>query len=104
MTSPRFTPLDAARNLRHHLATHGVEADVNDGYGMAVVSVWVGLVVWCDIDHYWWRTGWDAKGRRPLYGIHPLSDPERAARRVALRYVTLRQGCPPQAQPMGAPR
>ncbi|MEV0233068.1 hypothetical protein [Nonomuraea sp. NPDC050786] len=38
----------------------GIPADVHDGYGLALVSVWVGLVVWCDGERYWfsaWLVG-----------------------------------------------
>lgn len=38
---------------------HGIHADAHEGYGLALVSVWVGLVVWCDGTWYWWRAGWD---------------------------------------------
>ena len=56
---------------------------------MALVSVWVGLVVWCDGERYWWRTGWDAQRKRALYAWHPAVEPVRAARRVAFRYADL---------------
>ncbi|MEV6151534.1 hypothetical protein AB0L53_14425 [Nonomuraea sp. NPDC052129] len=84
----------AAEQLRDELETLGIHADVHEGYGMALVSVWVGLVVWCDGERYWWRTGWDAQRRRVLYAWHSAVEPARAARRVALRYADLRANHP----------
>lgn len=91
MTPHNVMPLDAALTLRARLAEHGIAADVNDGYGLAVVSVWAGLVVWCDLEHYWWRNGSTGKHGRPVYAFHPISDPLRAAVRVARRYGQLRR-------------
>ncbi|NUW38326.1 hypothetical protein HTZ77_44060 [Nonomuraea sp. SMC257] len=59
------------------------------GYGLALVSVWVGLVVWSDGERYWWRTGWDADRKRVIYARHPAVEPARAARRIAFRYADL---------------
>ncbi|MFI7223494.1 hypothetical protein ACIBO5_09725 [Nonomuraea angiospora] len=86
-----MTPLDVAEELRKALKQYGIAADVHDGYGLALVSVWVGLVVWCKDDRYWWRTGWDQHRRRFTYAWHPAIDPARAARRVAFRYAHLRK-------------
>jgi len=86
--------LTAAEELREALSHHGIVADVHDGYGLALVSVWVDLIVWCRGDHFWWRTGWNPRQRRPVYARHPLAEPERAAYRVALRYAELRQTHP----------
>ncbi|MDR8407812.1 hypothetical protein MTP10_03560 [Nonomuraea sp. 3-1Str] len=83
-------PGHSAELLRQALAAKGVAADVHDGYGLALVSVWVGLVVWCDGNHFWWRTGWNAGRRRVIYAWHPAIDPVRAAHRVAMRYADLR--------------
>ncbi|SFI85765.1 hypothetical protein SAMN05216275_105199 [Streptosporangium canum] len=83
-------PLDTAEELRQALEEHGIKADVHDGYGLALVSVWVGLVVWSDGERFWWRTGWDARRRRFVYAWHPALDPRRAARRIAFRYANLR--------------
>ncbi|WP_371783275.1 hypothetical protein [Streptosporangium subroseum] len=38
--------VDAAEKLRESLWRHEIAADVHDGYGLALVSVWAGLVVW----------------------------------------------------------
>ncbi|WP_344918453.1 hypothetical protein [Streptosporangium oxazolinicum] len=35
----------AAKELQEALETYGIASDVHDGYGLALVSVWVGLVV-----------------------------------------------------------
>ncbi|MEV6862719.1 hypothetical protein AB0M44_17190 [Streptosporangium subroseum] len=96
------TALGAAEELRTHLEQQGITADVHDGYGLALVSVWVGLVVWCKDDRYWWRTGWDAQRQRFTYAWHPATDPIRAARRVAFRYAELRKIHPPSELMAGA--
>ncbi|GAA3258741.1 hypothetical protein [Nonomuraea helvata] len=91
----QFTPeKHAADALAVALAAHGVSADVHDGYGLSLVSVWVGLVVWCDGDWYWWRAGWDDRRKRVLYARHPAIEPSRAARRVAFRYADLQRRHP----------
>ncbi len=73
---------------------HDIAADTHDGYGMALVSVWVGLVVWCDGEWFWWRSGWDERRKRAVYARHPAMDPSRAARRIAFRYADLREKRP----------
>ncbi|MEV4395377.1 hypothetical protein [Nonomuraea sp. NPDC049607] len=89
-----MTPLDVAEELRKALKQHGIEADVHDGYGLALVSVWVGLVIWCDGVWFWWRVGWDERRRRVMYARHPADEPARAARRVAFRYAKLHHNHP----------
>ncbi|WP_084965937.1 hypothetical protein [Thermoactinospora rubra] len=54
------------------------------------MSVWAGLVVWCDGERFWWRSGWDERRQRTVYAWHPAHDPEHAARRVFFRYRDLR--------------
>ncbi|MFI7228011.1 hypothetical protein ACIBO5_32745 [Nonomuraea angiospora] len=73
---------------------HGIHADAHEGYGLALVSVWVGLVVWCDGTWYWWRAGWDDQRKRVLYARQPAVEPSRAARRIAFRYADLRNRRP----------
>ncbi|MGP3962451.1 hypothetical protein ACTWPT_41315 [Nonomuraea sp. 3N208] len=81
--------------LRRTLRTeHGIQADIHAGYDLALVSVWVGLAVWCDGHRFWWRTGWDPERKRALYAWHPALEPERAARRIAFRYADLRADYP----------
>lgn len=73
----------------------GIDADVNGGYGLAVVSVWTGLTVWSDGLTFWWSTGrLDARRGRVLYAWHAATEPDRAARRVAFRYTDLRRAHP----------
>ncbi|MFI7462814.1 hypothetical protein [Nonomuraea sp. NPDC049646] len=76
--------------LHQELRHGGISADVHTGYGLALVSVWVGLVVWCDGQRFWWRTGWNADRHRVIYAWHPATDPRGAARRIAMRYAELR--------------
>lgn len=89
-----FDPVQSADALRQALEAHEIPTDVHDGYGLALVSVWVGLVVWCDQDRYWWRAGWEPRRERVVYAWHPASEPVRAAHRVALRYADLRASHP----------
>jgi len=87
----RIDPYHAAELLRQALERHGMVADVHHGYGLALVSVWVDLVVWCDGRRYWWRTGWNVERRRVIYAWHPAIEPVRAARRIAMHYSDLRK-------------
>ncbi|WP_157549174.1 hypothetical protein [Nonomuraea candida] len=93
MIAPVMISMDPCRSaelLRDALRRDGINSDVHDGYGLALVSVWVGLVVWCDGERFWWRTGWNTDRRRVIYAWHPARDPFRAARRIAMRYAELR--------------
>lgn len=81
------TSLDAAEQLQRELEHLGIASDVHDGYGLALVSVCVGLVVWCDCERFWWRTGWDVIRKRALYAWHPALEPARAASRLAHCYA-----------------
>ncbi|MEV0228696.1 hypothetical protein [Nonomuraea sp. NPDC050786] len=83
-----------AQLLQKALEERDIAADVHDGYGLALVSVWVGLIVWCDGYRFWWRTGWDPVRKRAVYAWHPAIEPGRAARRVAFRYADLRASHP----------
>nr|WP_189178543.1 hypothetical protein [Microbispora rosea] len=79
------------------LEQYGVAADVHEGYGLALVSVWVELVVWTDGRWFRWRSGRTSASRRPVYAFAPASDVAATARRVAHRYRQLRRiyPCPP---------
>lgn len=99
--SPRLET-NAAAALADALATQGISADVHDGYGLALVSVWAGLVVWCHGGRYWWRSAWDARRQRVIYATHPSTDPAPAAHRVALRYAQLRESHPLSTPVAGA--
>ncbi|WP_103963204.1 hypothetical protein [Nonomuraea solani] len=83
-----------AEQLQRELALHGITADVNNGYGLAVVSVWHGLVVWTNDDRFWWWAGWNDQRDRPVYAWQPTTDPKRAARRIAARYGDLLASAP----------
>ncbi|GAA3215918.1 hypothetical protein [Nonomuraea helvata] len=98
---PRVAKFDSDRNsysvaerLRAELETRGISAEVHKGYRLALVWVWVGLVVWCDGERFWWRTGWDEGRKRAVYVWHPVADLARAVRRIAFRYAELREGHP----------
>ncbi|MEW1843260.1 hypothetical protein AB0392_35415 [Nonomuraea angiospora] len=84
----------AADELAEVLAAVGIPSDVHDGYGLTLVSVWIGLVVWCDGEWFWWRSGWDDRRKRVIYARHPTIDPTRAAQRVAFRYADLQRNPP----------
>ncbi|MFI7706291.1 hypothetical protein [Nonomuraea sp. NPDC049480] len=90
----RWNSSSAAERLRAELETRGISADVHEGYRLALVWVWVGLVVWCDGEGFWWRTGWDEGRKRAVYAWHPVADLGRAVRRIAFRYAELREGHP----------
>ncbi|MFB4272428.1 hypothetical protein [Nonomuraea sp. GTA35] len=87
-------PLAAAQQLAAALADEGITADVHHEFGTPMVSVWVGLIVWCADGTYWWRTGWNPRRHRPIYAGHPFTQPAGAAHRVALRYTQLRMSHP----------
>jgi hypothetical protein len=81
----------AAQELHQALAERGIATDVHSGHGIALVSVWAGLVVWCDGNLYRWRTGRTSPiTGRPLYTLHGCDRPEVVASYVALRHAELR--------------
>ncbi|MFI7028371.1 hypothetical protein ACIBK1_06650 [Microbispora rosea] len=88
------TAAQCAERLRLELEQYGVAADVHEGYGLALVSVWVELVVWTDGRWFRWRSGRTSTSGRPVYAFGPASDVVTAARRVAHRYGQLRQQYP----------
>ncbi|MGI5283032.1 hypothetical protein ACQEVF_06830 [Nonomuraea polychroma] len=90
----RRNSYSAAERLRAELETWGISADVHEGYRLALAWVWVDLVVWCDVERFWWRTGWDEERKRAIYAWHPVADLGRAVRRIAFRYAELREGHP----------
>lgn len=80
----------SAQRLRSELSTqHGILSDVHNGYGLALVSVWVDLVVWCNGERFWWLSGWDERRHRPVYAWHSTVEIERAAHRIARRRQAL---------------
>lgn len=90
----RPSAAEAAEQLRSSLADLGIPADVHEGPGLALVSVWVELVVQCDSEWFWWRSGWDERRNRAIYARHPATEPSRAARRIVFRYDGLRRTRP----------
>lgn len=88
---------DSAIRLQAELHRLGIASDVHVGYGLALLSVWVGLVVWCHGGRYWWRSGWDARRRRVIYAWHPAIEPARAAHRVARCHEQARSSHPHSA-------
>lgn len=88
-------PLRTAERLVLALEDLGVAADVNDGYRIALVSVWVDLVVRTDGTSYsWWSGRFSGRTGRKLYVHSPADDPATAARRVAKRYAELQDTHP----------
>ncbi|WP_285779936.1 hypothetical protein [Microtetraspora sp. NBRC 13810] len=85
----------AAQQLCHTLDNQGIAAGFHAGFGLALIPVWPGLVVWSDGSRFWWRTGWDAERRRFTYDRHPATDPTHAALRIVTRYAQLRAGQSP---------
>ncbi|MEU0521244.1 hypothetical protein [Streptosporangium sp. NPDC006007] len=94
MTTPfvgEVDPVDAAEELREALAKHQIAAGVHHGYGLALVSIWAGINVWCYGQRFWWRVGWDQQRQQVVYNWHPAADSARAARRIAFHYAALRR-------------
>ncbi|GLW20687.1 hypothetical protein Mame01_07300 [Microbispora amethystogenes] len=91
---PVVTAARTAEQLRVELEQYGIAADVHEGYGLALVSVWVELVVWTDGGYFRWRSGRTSTSGRAVYAFAPTSDIVTAARRVAHRYGQLRQQYP----------
>ncbi|MEU6741906.1 hypothetical protein [Streptosporangium sandarakinum] len=84
-------PRQNAELLQRALEQQGIVADVHVGHELALVSVWVGLVVWCNGDRFWWQAGWDEQCGRPAYASRPVSGVEEVTRLVAARYAELRR-------------
>ncbi|MGW0590301.1 hypothetical protein [Streptosporangium sp. NPDC002607] len=82
----------AAERLRIGLEHCGVSADVHEGHGVALVSVWTDLLVWTDGRAYrWWTGKTSAKTGRRLYWVHGVDSPITIAHSVAQRYEELRK-------------
>jgi hypothetical protein len=95
MTTKTTRSFHTAEQLHTALDDLGIAADVHTGYGIALVSVWVDLVVWSDGRLYWWWSGRRSRRRgRWLYLVHSADNPTAAARRVAVRYGQLREDHP----------
>ncbi|MEV4750526.1 hypothetical protein AB0K21_29545 [Streptosporangium sp. NPDC049248] len=80
----------AAERLRIGLEHCGVSADVHEGHGVALVSVWTDLLVWTDGRAYrWWTGKTSAKTGRRLYRVYSADNPITVAHCVAQRYKEL---------------
>ncbi|MEV6986851.1 hypothetical protein AB0M95_37110 [Sphaerisporangium sp. NPDC051017] len=94
LAKPQHPAIRAAYRLRRELEPYGIAADVNEGTGLALVSVWVHLVVWCGPCYLWWAGGVSPVTGRYTYRYSPADDPVTAARRVADRYFELNRASP----------
>ncbi|WP_371784184.1 hypothetical protein [Streptosporangium subroseum] len=82
----------ASERLRIGLEQCGVSADVHQGPGVSLVSVWTNLVVWTDgLAYRWWTGKISAKTGRRLYRVHGVDNPVTVAHYVAQRYEELRK-------------
>ncbi|MEV4378228.1 hypothetical protein [Streptosporangium sp. NPDC049644] len=80
----------AAERLRIGLEHCGVSADIHEGHGVALVSVWTDLLVWTDGRAYrWWTGKTSTKTGRRLYLVHGVDNPITVAHYVAQRYEEL---------------
>ncbi|GAA3067906.1 hypothetical protein [Streptosporangium carneum] len=87
-----FRAVDTAQRLCDVLtATHQLSCEVRGGYGLALVAMRCGLVVWCNGEWFWWCAGWDRQRRRPVYAFCRVDELEQAARRVAFHCARLRE-------------
>ncbi|MEU7915686.1 hypothetical protein [Microbispora bryophytorum] len=89
----------AAERLRAALEGRGVAADVHAGDGVALVSVWVEVVVWCEFGPDGWRYRWWTGRISQSTGCYVYTGcradaVETAARRVADRYAEVRRTHP----------
>lgn len=93
----------SAERLKLSLGDLQIAADVHEGQGIALVSVWLNLIVWTNGRWYRWRTGRMSQrtGRR-LYAVHSTENPVTTARHVALRYRELHTSRPLPAVPAEA--
>lgn len=88
-----------AERLRLELRQLGIVADLHEGKGLALLSVWVDLVVWCDRGVEGWRYRWwtgrvsDQTGRRIYTGCR-ADAVKTAGQRIAGRYAELRRAHP----------
>ncbi|MER5645272.1 hypothetical protein [Streptosporangium sp. NPDC002524] len=77
----------SAERLKLSLEDLQIAADVHEGQGIALVSVWLNLIVWTNGRWYRWWTGQvSQKTGRRLYAVHSTENPVTTARHVALRY------------------
>ncbi|MGJ6968855.1 hypothetical protein ACSDR0_43835 [Streptosporangium sp. G11] len=85
----------SAERLKLSLGDLQIAADVHEGQGIALVSVWLDLIVWTNGRWYrWWTGRMSQKTRRRLYAVHSTENPVTTARHVALRYRELHTSHP----------
>ncbi|MFC0864464.1 hypothetical protein ACFHYQ_19415 [Sphaerimonospora cavernae] len=97
---------EMAERLRVELERLGVAAEVRAGDGVALLSVWADLVVWCEQGPDGWRYRWwtgrlaDHSGLY-IYTRCPVQAVKTAAHRIAERYAELRHLPSPRALAAG---
>jgi hypothetical protein len=85
----------SAERLESALHDLDVAADVHQGEGIALVSVWVDLVVWTDGRWYrWWTGQTSAKTGRRLYHVYGTDNPVTVARAIVIRRTELQKAHP----------
>ncbi|MER6828246.1 hypothetical protein ABT352_19855 [Streptosporangium sp. NPDC000563] len=85
----------AAERLRIGLEHCGISADVHQGHGVSLLSVWTNLVVWTDgLAYRWWAGKISAKTGRRLYRVYGVDNPITVAHCVAQQYAELRKVSP----------
>lgn len=88
----------AAQLLQAELGHLHIKSDLHYGYGIALLSIWLELVIWSDGFRFlWWGGGIAKATERRRYVVHSVSDPAATARRIALRYAELRENPPASA-------
>ncbi|WP_433498124.1 hypothetical protein ACQP1K_24965 [Sphaerimonospora sp. CA-214678] len=96
---------EVAERLRVELERLGIAAEVRTGDGVALLSVWADLVVWCEQGQEGWRYRWWT-GRLAETGLYlytwcSAGAVKTAAHRVAERYAELRHLLSPGAVAAG---
>jgi hypothetical protein len=93
----------SSERLKLSLGDLQIAADVHEGQGVALVSVWLDLIIWTNGRWYrWWTGRISQKTGRRLYAVHSTEDAPTTARHVALRYSELRSSYPLPAISMEA--
>jgi hypothetical protein len=80
------TPNQALARLRESLGEHGIQTagmdlSRSDGLLFTAPGTAGGKAIGYACGLYWWRSG-RMRHDRPIYAIHPTTDPHGAARRV----------------------
>ncbi|MFI6291961.1 hypothetical protein ACIBEJ_10285 [Nonomuraea sp. NPDC050790] len=93
----------SARRLVHALDVHGLPATVHEGYGIALVSIQLRLLIWVECGSYGWHFRWwtGEVSRRTghwIWALCPAAAASTAARRIVQRYEAVLGGRPSQYQ------